>query len=103
MLEQQTATSQVLQVISSSPGDLQPVFATMLENAVRICHAKFGNIYRWDGEGLHLLASHNTPPALVEARRQHTASSRRERPDRSHDNDQNGDLHLRCYGRAGIH
>ena len=68
-LEQQTATSEVLQVISSSPGDLEPVFATMLENAVRICDAKFGNIYRWDGEGLHLLASHNTPPALVEARR----------------------------------
>ena len=68
-LEQQTATSEVLKVISSSPGDLQPVFATMLEKAVRICDAKFGNIYRWDGEGLHLLASHNTPPALVEARR----------------------------------
>ena len=70
LLEQQTATSEVLQVISSSPGDLQPVFATMLEKAVRICDAKFGNIYRLDGEGLHLLASHNTPPALVEARRQ---------------------------------
>jgi GAF domain-containing protein len=68
-LQQQTATSDVLKVISSSPGDLQPVFAAMLENAVRICDAKFGNIYRWDGEGLHLLASHNTPPALVEARR----------------------------------
>ena len=68
-LEQQTAMSEVLQVISSSPGDLQPVFDAMLEKAVRICDAKFGNIYRWDGEGLHLLASYNTPPALVEARR----------------------------------
>ena len=68
-LEQQTATSEVLQVISSSPGDLQPVFQTMLENAVRICDAKFGNIYRWDGGARHLMASHNTPSAFVEARR----------------------------------
>ena len=68
-LEQQTATSQVLQVISSSPGNLEPVFASMLENAVRICDAKFGNIYRWDGKALHLLASHNTPPAFAEARK----------------------------------
>ena len=68
-LEQQTATSEVLQVISSSPGDLQPVFATMLENAVRICDAKFGNIQRWDGEVLHHVAAHNTPPAFAEARR----------------------------------
>ena len=68
-LEQQTATSEVLQVISSTPGDLQPVFATMLENAVRICDATFGNIYRWDGEALHLAATHNTSPAYAEARR----------------------------------
>ena len=68
-LEQQTATSEVLQVISSTPGDLQPVFATMLENAVRICDATFGNIYRWDGEALHMLASHNTPPVFAEDRR----------------------------------
>ena len=69
LLEQQTATSEVLQVISSSPGDLQPVFATMLENAARICGANFGNIFRWDGDALHLIATHNTPPALSEARR----------------------------------
>jgi adenylate cyclase len=68
-LEQQTATSEVLQVISSSPGDLEPVFATMLEKAVRICDATFGNIYRWDGNALHLASSHNTPPAYAEYRR----------------------------------
>ena len=66
-LEQQTATSEVLRVISASPGDLEPVFHAMLERAVRICGAKFGNIYRWDGETLHILASHNTPPAFVDA------------------------------------
>ena len=68
-LEQQTATSEVLQVISGYPGDLQPVFATMLEKAVHICDATFGNIYRWDGDALKLVATHNTPPAYAEHRR----------------------------------
>jgi GAF domain-containing protein len=68
-LEQQTATSEVLQVISSSPGDLEPVFQAMLENAVRICDAKFGSIYRWDGKALHAVATHNAPLAYAEARR----------------------------------
>jgi GAF domain-containing protein len=68
-LEQQTAMSEVLQVISSSPGDLEPVFATMLESAAQICDANFGNIFRWDGDALHLIATHNTPPAFAEARR----------------------------------
>ena len=68
-LEQQTATSEVLRIISSSPGDLQPVFEAMLDNAVRICDAKFGNIYRWDGDALHIVASHNTPAAFAEQRR----------------------------------
>ena len=66
-LEQQTAASEVLRVIRASPGELELVFQAMLERAVRLCEAKFGNIYRWDGEALHILASHNTPPAFAEA------------------------------------
>jgi GAF domain-containing protein len=68
-LERQTATSDVLQVISSSPGDLEPVFTTMLENATRICDAKFGNVHLWDGDVLRLVAAHNTPPAFAESRK----------------------------------
>jgi GAF domain-containing protein len=68
-LEQQTATSDVLQVISSSPGELEPVFATILEKAVRICGAHFGNIFQWDGSAFALVATHNTPPAFAEARK----------------------------------
>jgi len=68
-LQQQTATADVLKVISSSPGELQPVFEAMLEKAVQICDAKFGNIYRWDGDCLRLAAAHNTPRGLVESRK----------------------------------
>ena len=68
-LERQTAMSEVLQVISSSPGGLEPVFQAMLEKAVRICDAKFGSILRWDNEAAHLVATHNAPPAFAEARR----------------------------------
>ena len=68
-LEQQTGTAKVLGVISSLAGELQPVYDAMLQNAVRLCDAKFGNIYRWDGDALSLVATHNTPPALIEARR----------------------------------
>ena len=68
-LEQQTATSEVLQIISRSPSDLEPVFASMLDNAVRICDAKFGSIYRWTGGALHLVATRNAPAGYAEARR----------------------------------
>src|SRR5262249_60529985 len=63
------APADVLQVISSSPGELEPVFQAMLENAVRICQANFGNMYLREGDAFRLAALHNTPPALVEARR----------------------------------
>ena len=68
-LERQTATSEVLGIISGSPGNLEPVFAAMLENAIRICEATFGNIYRAEGESLRIVATHNTPPAFAKERK----------------------------------
>ena len=59
----------MLRVISSSPGDLQPVFQAMLANATRICEASFGNLYLCEGDGLRIVATHNVPPAYAEARR----------------------------------
>jgi two-component system, NtrC family, sensor kinase len=84
-LEQQSATSEVLRVISGYPGDPQPVFQAMLKNAVRLCDAEFGNIYHWDGDALHLVATQNAPPAFAEARRLITWSSRAEDPHRTYD------------------
>ncbi len=65
-LEQQTATSEVLRVISSSPGELEPVFQTMLDNATRICEAEFGSMQLRDGDAYRRVAVHNAPPKFME-------------------------------------
>ncbi len=65
-LEQQTATSEVLHIISRSPGELEPAFQTMLENATRICDAKFGSLTLRDGDGFRIGALHNAPPAFAD-------------------------------------
>ena len=68
-LQQQTATAEVLKVVSSSPGDLEPVFNAMLENAVRICSAKFGVLFLSEGDVFRTVALYGAPSAYAEARR----------------------------------
>ena len=63
-LEQQTATSDVLSVISSSPGELDTVFSAMLSNALRICEAKFGNLFLYEGGAFREVSNVNTPPGF---------------------------------------
>ena len=68
-LEQQTATSEVLRIISSSPGNLEPVFETILMNATRLCEASFGTLFLREADAFRVVAMHNAPPAYAEARK----------------------------------
>ena len=68
-LEQQTATSEVLEVISASTGELQSVFQKMLENATRVCGAKFGTMNLWDGSKFDIVADYDVPPAFLAHRK----------------------------------
>jgi len=70
-LQQLSAASDVFKVISSSPGDLQPVFQAMLESATRICGAKFGTLYLREGNGLRVVGLHGAPLAYAEERQRH--------------------------------
>src|SRR5262249_39274776 len=79
-LEQQTATSEVLKVISSSPGELEPVFRAMLANATHICAANFGNLLFCEGEAFRRVAMHNAPQAMVEAHQRNQIVHRRSAP-----------------------
>ena len=81
--EQQQATTEMLRLINSSSGDLEPVFASILASAVRLCGADNGAVHRWDGDALHLIATHELPAVYVELRKQtphrphqHSASGR---------------------------
>ena len=65
-LERQAATSEVLEVIRKSAGDLEPVFATILRKATSICGAKFGMLFLCEEDGLRLISTHNVPPAFAE-------------------------------------
>jgi hypothetical protein len=67
-LEQQTATSEVLKIISRSPGDLKPVFENILAEATRLCEAKFGVLWLCEDDGFRAVALHGAPPAYAEAR-----------------------------------
>jgi hypothetical protein len=64
----------VLKLISSSFGDPQPVFASILASAVRLCDPDNGIIRRWDGDALHLVATHNIPQAFIQLREQSPGS-----------------------------
>ena len=76
-LEQQTATADVLSVISSSPGELEPVFQSMLENAVRICQASFGNLSIYENDTFRHVALHNAPEAWAAEQRRDPVAPRR--------------------------
>src|SRR5215471_4798256 len=68
-VEYQTATGEVLNVISRSPTDVQPVFDMIAESAARLCEGQFCFVYRFDGQLLHFVAHHSLTPEVLEMNR----------------------------------
>src|SRR6185436_18978570 len=101
--EQLTATSELLKVISSSPGKLEPVFKAILKNATRICQARFGTLNLYDGNAFRRVAIHNPTPEfamrLGEVICPHAQGERTDRPHR-HSPPRGAPLH-RAADRAG--
>ena len=79
-LEQQAGTSKILKVISSSSGGLESVFETMLENAVRLCAATFGNLLLYEGDNFRRVAMYNAPQSLADAHQRSHIIARRSAP-----------------------
>ena len=101
-LEQQTATAEVLGVISSSPGELEPVFQAMLENATRLCEAKFGVLLLHEDGSFRQVAIHNAPAAYAELRQRQPVARPSPLTPQSRSRNETGAAHSRLYGGCGL-
>jgi hypothetical protein len=101
-LEQQRATSEVLRVISSSPGDLKPVFDAILANATRICEAKFGVLFLSEGDAFRTVALHGAPPAYAEARRREPVNVVGQEPPAAASRGRSNRSRLRTFGPSRL-